>query len=71
MFRPELLAADGVEAGEVPLGAQRIDLAASDRRSAAGAAGIGDRIRAVVFMLPQQTAVVGSEAEHPFAAGDF
>ena len=69
VFRPEQAAGRCIEAGKVALGTEGVDAAVGHRRRAPRPRGIGDRVRAVVLVLPEQPAGGRVEAEQPFGAG--
>src|ERR1017187_1612809 len=60
--RPEALSLVRIEAEQIPLGAQRIDLAVADHWRDARPGGIADGVRAFVFVFPKQLAVGFAQA---------
>src|SRR5262249_53362474 len=69
--RPEHRALFGIQAQEVSLGAEGVDLALVNRRRRARPGGITPRVSAIVFVLPENGAVGFIEAKHAFAAGNL
>src|ERR1019366_894227 len=71
VVRPEDLSLFRVEAEQIPLGTQRIDLPATDHRRNTRAGGIADGVRAFVFVFPKKLAVGFAQAQHAFKAADL
>jgi len=71
VMRPEDLPFVGAQAEQVTLGSQRIDFAAVHRRRAARPGGVGDIVRAVVFVLPDFLAIGSVQAKDPFFSFHF
>ncbi len=65
---PERFARLGIEAGEHPFGAERVEAAVINRCGAAGAARIREPVRLVVRIFPELFAGCCVEAEDPFLA---
>ena len=71
VFLPKNGARFGVEAEQVALRAQGVDAAGIDCRRAPRPVGVGKRIWAIVFVLPEKAAVGGIKAKHPLATGEL
>src|SRR5205085_4298179 len=65
---PHQLAGDCVEAAQVAHGAERVDPAGPDQRRSAWSAAVGNLVRAVVFVLPQQFAAIRIQTKDALAA---
>src|SRR5579884_3625113 len=67
---PARFAGCGIQAKQVAHGAQGIDLASTDDGRGAWPTRVGDGVRTVVVVFPEELAVVSTQAQESFHAGD-
>src|SRR5262245_35727067 len=70
LFRPENGPFLRIQAEEIALGAERVDLAVRDRRRAARTGGIGNVIGTVVLVLPEDLPINSVQAQDAFLASE-
>src|SRR5262249_26240606 len=61
---PMNLPRHAIETQEIPHGAERVDALLVNQRRGARSAGVGNRVRAIVFVLPENLAIAGAEAQN-------
>ena len=71
VFAPEHRPTNGMQTGEVALGAEGVNFSSGNRGRATRTSGIGDCIGAFILVLPEKFSTRSIEAEHTLAAHRF